>query len=409
MREPSNVRLRFGKMRDSRALLVVVLTTVSCANSQSDSFGPSSATLDSGFEPNLDSGIEVPSQGSQGFGAILDGGRKDTCVEDAANFDVPGNGCDDDGDGVVDNVTHCDSGIVVTGDANAFAKALGICKTLSSESEAGWGLLSAEFTDGFGKSDPPPMQHGILPKFGKVLKPTEGNSLGVLSTGYAREYNGTRGVDAFKDGQTMQPNIGAEIPPGYPKSAANCPAADSVNDVVGVKLRFRVPRNAKGIRFEFNFHSGEWPEYVCTRFNDGFVAMLSSKAFNGGVPENISFDSLNNPVSVNNAFFDRCTPQSTVGCQAEQRNVAACPGGTSELGGTGFGEPERTYCGFTKSVPGGATGWLRSQAPLEPGEVATIQFIIWDTGDHNYDSSVLLDNMTFEPLPVEANTVRPPH
>jgi hypothetical protein len=34
---------------------------------------------------------------------------------------------------------------------------------------------------------------------------------------------------------------------------------------------------------------------------------------------------------------------------------------------------------------------------VKPGEVITIQFIIWDTGDPNWDSSVLVDHFTWQP------------
>ena len=56
---------------------------------------------------------------------------------------------------------------------------------------------------------------------------------------------------------------------------------------------------------------------------------------------------------------------------------------------------------------GGATGWLTTTAPVSPGEVITIQFIIWDTGDANWDSSVLLDHFTWQPGTTTTGTTRP--
>jgi hypothetical protein len=55
-----------------------------------------------------------------------------------------------------------------------------------------------------------------------------------------------------------------------------------------VKLELKAPKNASGLKFDFNFHSSEWPEYICSDFNDGFIAYLSAKGFNGGAPANIS-------------------------------------------------------------------------------------------------------------------------
>jgi len=120
----------------------------------------------------------------------------------------------------------------------------------------------------------------------------------------------------------------------------------------------------------------------------------------------MSFDMNNNPVSVNNGFFDRCTPNTQTGCSGTHLKTASCPGGTAELAGTGFDAPGM-YCA-TNSSGGGATGWLTSQAPIMPGETFTIEFMIWDTGDESYDSSVLLDNFQWIAGDTTAGTTRPP-
>ena len=69
-------------------------------------------------------------------------------------------------------------------------------------------------------------------------------------------------------------------------------------------------------------------------------------------------------------------------------------------------EDQGLFCGAT-STGGGATGWLNTTAPVAPGEVITLQFIIWDTGDVNWDSSVLLDHFTWQPGPTTTGTTRP--
>ena len=50
--------------------------------------------------------------------------------------------------------------------------------------------------------------------------------------------------------------------------------------------------------------------------------------------------------------------------------------------------------GFANGV-GGATGWLDIAGNVTPGEDMTIRFAIWDTGDHSWDSVVLVDNWTW--------------
>ncbi|HRZ79243.1 MAG TPA: hypothetical protein P5044_04480, partial [bacterium] len=45
-----------------------------------------------------------------------------------------------------------------------------------------------------------------------------------------------------------------------------------------------------------------------------------------------------------------------------------------------------------KNGYGGGTKWLTTTAPVVPGETITLKFAIWDTGDTQVDSLVLIDN-----------------
>lgn len=328
-----------------------------------------------------------------------DTGKGTGCVPDPGNFDVPGNNCDDDGDGKVDNPPACDTGLALTGDANQFARAIGLCAKSTGSS---WGVVSAAYAQGAAE------QHGILPKFGNVIKAREGTQLGVLSSGMAREQDNCllNLGGAFQGGCPMTGP--GTAPSGFPKPAQGCPVNNGVNDVSTVKLSIKVPNNAKGLQFDFNFFSGEWPQWVCTDFNDAFIAYLKSGAFNNGVADNISFDAKKNPVSVNNGFFDRCSPKNAqVGCDGNKPSTAPCAGGDAELKGTGFYSPG-PHCSGTDSG-GGATGWLTTTAPVKQGETISLEFMIWDTGDQAYDSSVLLDNFQWLAGDTVTGTTRPPN
>src|SRR5687768_12147930 len=94
------------------------------------------------------------------------------CAPSPTNFDVPGNGCDDDANGVVDDVVACDTSLPIDGDAAAFGRSIGLCQTATPER---WGVVSARYTNGYASDLPPASgQHGILPKFGAVIGPREG-------------------------------------------------------------------------------------------------------------------------------------------------------------------------------------------------------------------------------------------
>ena len=386
--------LRTSLFRTSAFAPMLALATLAVACSS----GPAPNTfgvVDGGTDPDADPFQDPDANFKPGDGAV----PPPVCAPDPGNYDVPGNNCDDDGDGQIDNVTPCDSSLAIAGPAADFAKAIGLCK----------GVLSATYTQGFGSNKAPdPNQHGILNKFGNVIKPREGAAMGALSSGWAREYDQCFGqtTGPFKGGCDMT-GVGT-APPGYPKAASGCAGASDVNDVSTVKLVIKVPNNAKGLSFDFNFFSGEWPEFVCTSFNDAFIAYLKSTAFKSGTADNISFDSKNNPVSVNNGFFDRCSPGSGLNCSNFPSGYKYCAGGDSELKGTGFYVPQDScFVGKTDSG-GGGTGWLTTKAPVAGGETITLEFMIWDTGDQAYDSSVLIDKFNWEGSDTTVGTFRPP-
>jgi hypothetical protein len=106
-----------------------------------------------------------------------------------------------------------------------------------------------------------------------------------------------------------------------------------------------------------------------------------------GIPadHNISFDSLSNPVSVNNGFFEVCGGNG--------KNCGTCPGGTAALAGTGL-----------DTANGGGTEWLTTDAPIVPGETFTLELVIFDVGDTALDSLVVLDNFRWSLEPVEVGT-----
>jgi hypothetical protein len=343
------------------------------------------------------SGFDDP--GSDGNNGNNNGGNNGNgLIGGGTNGDGGSSSTSNGSTGQVDKTASCDSGLAIDdADAASFAKAIGIC---------GSQLVSATYSRGYGMTEAPHAgQWGLLPKFGSVIVPREGAAMGVISSGYGREYDNTSGTDqgdessAFVAGTSLDGDkypTGA-APPGFPKAASGCQQDNKVNDMVDVKLTLKAPSDASGIQFDFNFWSSEWPNWVCSNFNDAFTAYLTSQK----TTDNISFDSNSNPVAVNNNFFNRCTPNTTVGCDSAlsggTQSVSACAAGVSELQGTGFGYTEPTDCfdgsgaGASASA-GGATGWLTTTAPITPGETFTLEFMIWDAGDGNLDSSVLIDN-----------------
>ncbi|MDW8252207.1 MAG: hypothetical protein RMJ98_23160, partial [Myxococcales bacterium] len=54
---------------------------------------------------------------------------------------------------------------------------------------------------------------------------------------------------------------------------------------------------------------------------------------------------------------------------------------------------------------GGGTGYLLSSGNVKPGEIIEVRFAIWDTSDHLWDSTVILDNWTWNLNAAQPGTV----
>ena len=172
--------------------------------------------------------------------------------------------------------------------------------------------------------------------------------------------------------------------------------ATTVFDTIGVTLQIKVPTNARASRSTSTSTRASGPSTSAPTFNDSFVAWLQSAAWLGnGGDLNIAFDSMGNAVSVNNALLQPLHAEHADRLRRDtgRAGTAACTAGPNELQGTGFYNLG-TYC-TSQRTGGGATGWLTTKAPVKGGETITLQLIIWDTGDANWDSSVLLDNLTW--------------
>ena len=202
------------------------------------------------------------------------------------------------------------------------------------------------------------LQYGVTSSYGQTYAPRAGSAMATIATG------GVSPQEDKDEGGTY--NVVALHPQPRGNPADGCGRADPllVQDMVRVVLRLKAPDAATGFQFDFNFMSAEFPEYLCTEFDDTFLAVLDSEALKG----NISFDENQNVISINTGFFDVCNPAHASTCQ-----------GAQELSGTGYDNR-------------GGTGWLTTKAPIGGGEEFSLTFHLFDEGDALLTSQVLLDN-----------------
>ncbi len=308
---------------------------------------------------------------------------------------------DEDCDGTPgDSAMACDTGLALTDVVAADgAKAIDLCAQATT-SDKKYGVLSAAYVRADGTAFASPgLQVGIQSAFGTNVHVQGGASMLALSSGAAR----TVGQTGACNGISCQINSTATPPTGFPQDDPACPPTKVIADDVALELQIRVPTNATGYSFNFKFYSFEFPDWVCDThgYNDQFIALVTPPPTGSYVPTgspggNISFDSNNHPVSVNLGFFDACDPatstrfashcKGTTGATCPPLPSPYCPLGLGDLQGTGFDVWQ------TKTGPDGATRWLQTQAPAVPGSVITIRFAIWDAGNGQFDSTVLVDN-----------------
>ncbi|MFO0591278.1 MAG: choice-of-anchor L domain-containing protein [Polyangiaceae bacterium] len=355
-------------------------------------------------------------------------------------FEVDGNMVDDNCDGVVDNpIGACDQNLVSNSNTPTdYAKAIDLCQSTSesppSKKDKIWGVITGSFTLVDGSGSPAANAKSIRQGFGSGVAPLAGSRIAVLSTGVAAAKtapnNTAPAYAAFQGGQDLAKS--SPMPADWLAANANnlpnapgCPdpqGGTTAHDPIMLKLRIRVPTNAKSFAVSTNFYSSEYPEWVCSPFNDFFVTLLDSQFVPGAgqvanpTDKNLAFYKAGNkvyPVGVNLAFgstglFTQCQTSST-GC-----GTGAIAGNntcmsTAQLVGTGFDDPnlasqfpgDPAYCDAGAKYAGGATGWLTTNGNVKPGETIEIRFATWDTGDGWYDSVVLLDNWVWS---VDAST-----
>jgi hypothetical protein len=334
------------------------------------------------------------------------------------SFEVPDNQVDDDCNNTIDDsVSACDDALTSnSGDPIDYAKAIDLCQVATEDGKT-WGVISGAFNRSNGSGDPSVNARSIRQGFGNMLTVQANTSLAVLSTGNAADPGDSMpGHIAWQGGTNL--NTPAAVPADWLAANGNnlpnvggCPEPQGGStgfDTIQFKLRVRVPTNALSFSTKVYFFSSEYPEWVCSPYNDFFVALVDSTSMGNPADKNIAIyknpqDQLF-PLGVNilkgaPGLFTQCR-NGQVGCGggAVLGSYDGCVG-YADLLGTGFEvqNPPPQFANdpgwcSTNNQTGGGTGWLNMAGNVTPGEVMELRFVLWDTGDNWYDSVVLLDD-----------------
>jgi hypothetical protein len=235
---------------------------------------------------------------------------------------------------------------------------------------------------------------GVLTKFGSTSEwdPTHGSAMAVIGSGFIADIPletppGDDDVHPTHCNDDLDEDFGGAYDPGptlpdplIPVDVGGDCAADpslvgtgdcsnsiqgqfdqgvSANDYTELRVVATVPEATNSFSYDLAYFTTEYPYYYNTMFNDMYVGWLESNKWTG----NISFDEMDNPISLNASFLDFMDDG----------------GNLPEFAGTCM----RQHA---------ATKWLTTTAPVVPGEEIIVVFAIFDLSDSILDSYVLLDN-----------------
>ena len=95
---------------------------------------------------------------------------------------------------------------------------------------------------------------------------------------------------------------------------------------------------------------------------------------------------------MNNSFFQDCTTIVDAATTSATRTRARARSARSTKTGYEIQYGRRRSRSATTTRAAARTDWLKTTAPIQPGETFTLSFIIFDEGDGIMDSAINLDN-----------------
>ncbi|MDP3501104.1 MAG: choice-of-anchor L domain-containing protein [Myxococcales bacterium] len=345
----------------------------------------------------------------------------------AGAIEEQGNGIDDNCNGLTDAMDPsdglaCDDNLGPRAtDVMDYARAIGLCRTASASSRT-WGVIEAELLLANGEPVPPMTgASSIRSVFGRV-PPQEGARFAVLSSGGASD--AVQRNPALEAGGTMKSvsldcrDGGSPVciddwfyasspplkEPGRLPGAPGCgtmASQDIANDSIMLRLRIRAPTNAGSFRIKTRFFSEEYPQFVCSAFNDQMVLLIDTPGAFVGNPTDKNLMTYSDPtadgggswpVGINLAagtpLFQTCVSQSAnPTCWNPRVASSSCGLGPGDLAGTQFARTGDGGC-----PQGGATRWMTTRGNVKPGAVFELRAAVWDVGDSILDSVVLIDD-----------------
>ncbi len=223
----------------------------------------------------------------------------------------------------------------------------------------------------------------------------------VLTTGEAQTNAGTFGADALSNENAQHDNASTVRDPNLEQIVPYLDPATGNPNILNVS-RYTITFIPKGDRvsFRYAFASEEYPQFVCSEYNDVFGFFISGPGFTGPYQDG----------GVNIALVPGTTLPVTInsingGVVGVSGSATYCTGAQGSLGNSAFYRDNSAAGQYP--VYNGLTQILTAEASVTPCQTYTIQITIGDVRDAAYDSGVFLEAKSFSATKIDVNLATP--
>jgi len=209
----------------------------------------------------------------------------------------------------------------------------------------------------------------------------------AITTGLAKSSSSGAGIDRPSEIDAQVANGSAVTDDNLTSIVPNDPdGSTNLFDISRYTITF-IPKGDR-VRFRYVFGSEEYPEFVCSQYNDIFGFFLDGPGLSGPFERSgvnlATVPGTNLPVTINSI---------NPGMHGTQGSPTGCDGAGGSLTQTAFYSDNTAPGNFP--TYDGLTTLLTVEADVMPCSTYTMQITIGDVGDGNYDSGVFLQAKSF--------------